>query len=78
MKLPLGWSWPYLNMEALSAFGPAGAAVGIVWIFIRYMSPTVDRLANSIDKNTQVTNETYKFLKNLNGDLKKVVDKKRK
>lgn len=64
--------------QALTSFGPAGAAVAIVWIFIRYFVPILNKLSEAVDKNTEVTSEMHKFLENLNGSLEKSVKAKQK
>lgn len=59
-----------------TALGPAGAAVAIVFLFVKLLIPAINKLTISIDHNTKVTQETFKFMKNLNGELKKAAQKK--
>lgn len=74
-------------MDVLAQFGPAGAIVAVVMLFLKYLSDatkqtnrintehhkTLRSLSKSIDKNTKVTEETHRFLKSLNGSLAKAV-----
>lgn len=60
----------------LTTLGPAGAAVAIVFLFLKFLIPVIDKLTISIDHNTKVTQETFKFMKGLNGELKKAAQKK--
>lgn len=77
-------------MEFLQSFGPAGAAVAIVFLFLKYMKEeaehrdeVIDRMIQSVDlntkatsQNTKVSKQNYDFLKNLNGELKKAAKNK--
>lgn len=63
-------------MDVLAAFGPSGAAVAIVFLFIKYFAPVIINLTQTIEQNTKVTNESYQYLKNLNGELRKATKKK--
>lgn len=66
-----------------STLGPAGAAVAIVFMFLKFLrdeSAKRDRreeqFAKTINSNTKVSKQTYDLLKNLNGELKKAAQKK--
>ena len=51
------------------------AAIAIIsWV----MKFVLTKLTAAIEANTQVTQQTYEFLVNLNGELKAVVKSKRK
>ena len=70
-------------MEELARYGPTGVALAVVAILFYVIRYTFNELRKSIDKNTKATeintkmgNETYKFLKTLNGDLKEAIKKK--
>jgi len=63
-------------VEILAQFGPAGAIVAVVWIFVKYFVPVIEKLSKAIDQNTRVTKETKEFLVNLNGSLKRTVQEK--
>lgn len=80
------------NLISLVRYGPTGISLallglmfGIIKLFLKQSnqidqrhSRAFDRLSIAIDKNTRMTNETYQFLRNLNGSLKKNVEEKRK
>lgn len=77
-------------VEELAKYGTSGVALGalimifmMIKTFLKHIQDAADkhekayqRLSGSIDKNTKVTDETYRFLKNLNGSFKKVVKDK--
>lgn len=63
-------------METLTSFGPAGAVVAVVWLFFKYLVPAIDRLSDKVEKSMAVDREMLKFMKNLNGELKKAAEKK--
>lgn len=67
----------------LASLGPTAAAVVIVALFLKYMTDQSKQqrelyveLKGSIDKNTQTTDETLTFMRNLNGKLERaLIDK---
>jgi len=70
-------------MVDYSTLGPAGAAVIIVFLFLKFLrdeSAKRDRreeqFVKTIEANTKVGKQTYDLLKNLNGELKKAAQKK--
>lgn len=62
----------------ISTLGPAGAAVAIVWLFLRFMREAFSKLTVAVDKNTASNDQLHKFMVALNGSLKKVVKEKKK
>ena len=76
----------------LSQFGAAGAIVIVVALFLKYIrqeaehrDKIIDKITNAVHLNTEavtkstaVSQETYRFMKNLNGELKKAAKRKLK
>lgn len=70
-------------MPDMSQVGAASAVVVVVYLFLKFMreqgeknDESLRHLSKSIDRNTEVSDETHRFLKNLNGKLEEaVVDK---
>lgn len=67
----------------ISTLGPAGAAVIIVFLFLKFLrdeGTKRDRreaqFTKTIQGNTRVTKATYDLLKNLNGELRKAAQRK--
>lgn len=70
-------------MDALTAFGPAGAAVVIVALFLKFIrdeGEKRDKVISHLAKESQLTRkaitENTQFMRNLNGELKKAAQKK--
>lgn len=77
-------------MDALTSFGPSGAAVAVVILFLKYLKEEGSRrdkreekftkainTSNKLNRdNSKLISETYQFMKNLNGELKKAAQKK--
>lgn len=67
-------------MPEYSQLGAAGAVVVVVYLFLRFMrdegvkrDESHLKLTDAIDRNTEVTNETYKYLKHRNGSFEKLI-----
>ena len=67
----------------LSTLGPAGAAVAIVFLFLKFLKESMGHLTASINRQVAASesqkkssDEVLKFMKNLNGELKKAAQKK--
>jgi len=65
-----------MTEQTIIQLGLGGAALGIVFWFMRWMcqhldknNKTLDDLQNVIKKNTQVTDELVTYFKALNGKL---------
>lgn len=69
--------------EQFSQFGASGAVVVVVFMFLKFMRDerlasvkSHDKLVDSLDKNTRVSQQTYEFLENLNGSMRRTVRQK--
>lgn len=74
----------------LTQFGVSGAVVVVVIMFLRFMqaenarrdkmhqefTQAIKLNAAATEKNTQMTEQTYQFLQNLNGSLRVIVAEK--
>lgn len=77
-----------MDLASLKELGVAGVALGanvyIVTYFLRHLKAVNEdhmkvwtKLEKKIDKDVDISSETLDLLRNLNGDLKKTIDKKR-
>jgi hypothetical protein len=65
-----------VDISQIVNLGVGGLAVFLMYKVLMKMLDVGAALAVAIDKNTKATQESVEFLKNLNGQLKKTVQKK--